>query len=464
MTLWGGRFAGASEPVLFRFGESFSLDRRLLPYELKASEAWAEALEQAGVLTERERREIVEALREIASRSCSDPRYVDGSHEDVHTFVEQRLQEKLGPLARKLHTGRSRNDQVATDLRLWLREASGDIRRRLGELRRALVDLARRDGQTPIPGYTHLQRAQPLLFGHFLLAHFERFGRDGARLRDASGRANFCPLGSGALAGCPFPVDRERIAARLGFAAPTANSLDAVSDRDFAVETLAALALIGVHLSQIGEDIVLFSTEEFGLIALDDEAATGSSLMPQKKNPDPAELLRARGGALAGPLVEMLSVLKGLPSGYNRDIQEDKRLLFGAVDTLSGCLEAACSLLRHIGVRSGRAAQAAASPFLCATEIADHLVRRGLPFRDAHEAVGRAVRAAEDRGLPLDRLPREEWERILPGLGEEVGPLFDVSAALQRRDVSGGTAPSRVRQAIALAETEMESVEKELNS
>ena len=446
--MWGGRFREEPDPGLARFSGSFGVDRRLLPHELAASEAWAEALEGAGLLSAGEREAIVSGLRWIGSQVESDPAFLEGEFEDVHTFVEARLTQRIGPVARKLHTGRSRNDQVATDLRLWARAATRDLRSRLVRLRGALLDLARRQGGTPMPGYTHLQRAQPILLGHFLLAHGERFARDSGRLKDAGVRADVCPLGSGALSGCAFPVDRERLARRLGFARPAGNSLDAVSDRDFVVEILSALALMGVHLSQLGEDIVLFATEEFGFFALGDAAATGSSLMPQKKNPDPAELLRARGAGLAGPLLSMLAVLKGLPSGYNRDLQEDKPLLFGAVDVARASLDAASVLLGHLVPRRDRMEEAASSPALYATEIADHLVRAGLSFRDAHEAVGRALRLAEDRGVPLDRLGVADWNAIHPGLGEAAGSLFDVRAALDRRGVVGGTSPERLGEAI----------------
>jgi argininosuccinate lyase len=448
MTLWGGRFREGPEPRFERFGESFSVDRRLLPQELRASEAWAEEIEQAGALTREERETIVAGLRWIAAQAASDPAFLEGAWEDVHTFVEAKLTMRVGPVARKLHAGRSRNDQVATDLRLWTRDALSGLGAGLAGLRGAILDLARRDGEAPMPGYTHLQRAQPLLFGHFLLAHSERFARDASRLKDAAARADACPLGSGALAGTALPIDRRRLALRLGFARPTANSLDAVSDRDFVAEILSDLALLGVHLSQLGEDIVLFATEEFGFLALSDAAATGSSLMPQKKNPDPAELLRARGAALIGAPVAMLSILKGLPAGYNRDLQEDKRLLFGAVDAALEALDIAALLLRHVSVRRERMRHAASSPGLYATEIADHLCREGVPFRDAHEAVGRAVRLAEDRGIPLDALGDADWNAVHPGLGAAAGRLFATPDALERRGTEGGTSPARVREAI----------------
>jgi argininosuccinate lyase len=426
------------------------VDIRLLPHELEASSAWAEALEQAGLLSGHEREMIISGLRWIADQASSSPSFVRGDYEDVHTFVESRLTEHIGPVARKLHTGRSRNDQVATDLRLWVREAVGLLRQGITRLRRALLDLAKREGDEPMPGYTHLQRAQPVLFGHFLLAHFERFGRDGARLCDAAARADACPLGSGALAGCPFPIDREFISQRLGFSRPTANSLDAVSDRDFVVEILGALALMGIHFSQLGEDIVILSSEEFGLLALDDEASTGSSLMPQKKNPDPAELLRAGGATQPGRLVSMLSVLKGLPSGYNRDLQEDKKLLFRAIDSARECLDAAAALVEHVSVSKERMREAVSAPGLYATEVADVLVRRGVPFRDAHEAVGRAVLEAEERGVRLDELTADQW-------GAERERFFDVSTALACRDVMGGTAPARFRSALEHAEALLEA-------
>lgn len=450
MTLWGGRFRSAPDAGLRRFGDSFAIDRRLLPHELTASAAWAEALEGAGVLTAPERSAICEALARLGARVEAEPDLATGDFEDVHSFVEAALTDALGPLARKLHTGRSRNDQVATDLRLWIREAGPRLAADIADLQRSLVDWARRDGATPVAGWTHLQRAQPVLFGHVLLAHFERFGRDGGRLADALRRADECPLGSGALAGCPFPVDRERLAGRLGFSRPTANSLDAVSDRDAAAELLSCLALLGVHLSQLGEDFVLWCSGEFRLVALDDAAATGSSLMPQKKNPDPAELLRARGGALAGPLAAMLAVLKGLPSGYNRDLQQDKVLLFGAVDEAGACLSAARDLIRHAALRREEALASARSPELYATEIADALVASGVPFRDAHAIVGRAVLQAEERGVPLSGLSREEWSLLHPALADAPA-LFDERRALDRRACIGGTAPEQVREAIETA-------------
>ncbi len=403
--LWGGRFEGAIDPRFDAFHRSLPFDRRLVVEDIVGSAAWARALGKAGVLSAAETRSIVAALAEIEVEVVTDPSLLERSPaEDVHAFVESSLATKVGDLAKKLHTGRSRNDQVATDLRLWMKHAARDVERALVDLCSALVALAEPNASLPMPGYTHLQRAQAITVGHALLAYVEMFARDRSRILDCVDRFDACPLGSGALAGTAYEIDREELARDLHFARATRNSLDSVSDRDHVAELMFACSLACVHLSRLAEDWIFFASNEAGFLELSDAVATGSSLMPQKKNPDSLELLRGKSGRSIGALTGFLVTLKGLPLAYDKDLQEDKEALFDAVDTARGSLEIAAIVVRNARFRADRCRSQASRGYLNATDLADLLVEHGVSFRDAHEKAGAAVRAGLERGVELEEL------------------------------------------------------------
>jgi len=450
--MWGGRFTGQSDPLFRDLNDSLRFDFRLAGQDVRASIAWAKALARAGVITDDERDRLVEGLKAVGAAAAKDPEAIARApDEDVHSWVEARLIDRVGDLGKKLHTGRSRNDQVATDLRLFVRD---EIAARLDELREAqaaLLRLAEREIDTPFPAYTHLQRAQPVLLAHWCLAHVEALERDAERLDDAARRANRCPLGAAALAGTAYPIDRNALAADLGFDGATANSLDTVSDRDFVFETLAACALAGVHLSRLGEDLIIYSSAEFGLLEMSDAVTSGSSLMPQKKNPDAMELLRGKAGRLIGALVSLAVMLKGLPASYNKDLQEDKEPLFDAMRTLSLCLRVVPPTMDGATVDRARARDAATGGYANATELADYLVERGAAFRDAHEIAGRAVRIAIDQACNLENLPLEAFRDLDDRIDERVYDRLSLESVLGRRDVVGGVAPNRVRDALDAA-------------
>jgi argininosuccinate lyase len=449
-TLWNGRLAAALDPAFARLNASLAFDRRLARQDVAGSLGWTRALARAGVLS------AAEAEQLAAGLSAIDQEFADGrfefapGDEDIHTAVERRLAERIGPLAGKLHTGRSRNDQVATDFRLWLLGAGRGLDARLHALQAALVARAAADFGIVLPGYTHLQPAQPVLLSHWWLAPFWALARDRERLAELLARTAVLPLGSGALAGTAFAIDREALARDLGFAAVSENSLDAVADRDFAAEFLFWAALLGVHLSRLAEALIIFATAEFGFVALSDAYATGSSLMPQKKNPDALELVRARSGRLIGLLTGLLATLKGLPSAYDKDLQEDKPPVFEATDTLEAVLPVVTGLLAGLQVNPARM-RAALGPALFATEAADYLVARGLPFRAAHHAVARAVARAEALGLALDVLPLAEWQALAPECDAGLFSVFDPERAVARRTAAGGTAPEAVAAQLAHA-------------
>jgi len=449
--LWGGRFDREPDKAFYDFQRSLPVDRRLLPYEIAVDCAWAKGLAAAGLLAHEEAEEMLAVLKAIGGRASSEPAWLDASGaEDVHHFVEAALVERLGPLGWKLHTGRSRNELIAADFRLFVKDAAAGQERRVAALIESLAGQAERNLDVPLAGMTHLQHAQPILLAHFLLAHAEGFLRDIARLRAAAASADACPLGSGALAGAAFPVDRQSLARDLGFSRITANSLDAVSDRDFALDYLFALAGIAAHLSRLAEDFVLFASQEFGYLSLPEEYSTGSSLMPQKKNPDAWELLRGKTGQIIAALAGLFITLKGLPSGYQRDLQEDKRPLFTAHDEVAAMLEITVGAVARTEFRAERLRCAAAGdPGLLATELADALVRRGVPFRRAHDAVGEILREAEKQGRAWTELPLEEMQRWAPELDASARTGITLEAALARRAVPGGTAPDAVRTALA---------------
>ncbi len=447
--LWAGRTEGKPDDLFRRFNDSLVFDRTLVREDIEGSIAWAKALERAGVLSTDERRSVVAGLKDILSAVLKDPATITtAADEDVHSWVERELIARVGELGKKLHTGRSRNDQVATDLRLWTARELVARKAELKRVMRALLDLAEREKDTVLPGYTHLQRAQPLLFAHWCLAYVEMFRRDADRLNDALDRVRISPLGSGALAGTAYPIDRDALAADLGFSAATANSLDAVSDRDFVVETLAASALCAIHLSRMAEDMIFYATSEAGFIELPDAFTSGSSLMPQKKNPDALELIRGKTGRQIGNLMTMLVTLKGLPLAYNKDMQEDKEPLFDAMEHLSMCLQVLPPMLTGTKVNRERTMAAAIGGYSNATDLADYLVRQGVPFREAHHQVGRIVRDAIHEKRNLDELSVETLQRHAPKIEKDVYTSLTIGASLGKRSVEGGTAPTSVESAI----------------
>ena len=453
--LWGGRFNEPTNALVHRFNASIGFDVRLYDEDITGSVAWAAALHDARLLSAAERDTLIDGLEQVRAEFAAGRFVILPDDEDIHSAVERRLTEIVGPVGGKLHTGRSRNDQVATDFRLWLMRACAHLDGQLADLQRALIVSAEGALNLPMPGYTHLQHAQPVTWGHWALAHFWPLARDRERFAAARRSAAVLPLGAAALAGSAFPIDRAALAARLSFGDVTANSLDAVSDRDFAAEFLFAAALLGVHLSRLAEQLILFSSAEFGFVRLADAYSTGSSIMPQKKNPDTLELTRGKSGRLIGHLTGFLATLKGLPSAYDKDLQEDKEPVFDAADTLELALPVMAGLLRTLELRPERmAAQLEAG--LLATELADYLVRRGLPFREAHHVVGRVVRLSEERGVALTELGLAELQAISPHFGPDVAEALTVNAALAARDLPGGTGPGAVRAQLAAARAALE--------
>jgi argininosuccinate lyase len=449
--MWGGRFAAGPAPEMERVNRSLGTDRRLWRQDVAGSRAWASALAAAGVIAPAEAAALRDGLDAVEARlaAWSEAEWHAAPEEDVHTLVERLLGEEAGSVAGKLHTCRSRNDQVATDFRLWALEATRALDAGLREVQRALAEQARAQADTVMPAYTHLQRAQPVSAAHWLLSHAWPLARDRERLADAVHRVSVLPLGSGAVAGCPFPIDRVLLKESLGFRAVSANSVDAVADRDWVAELLFVAAMAGVHLSRLAEDLILFATAEFGFVRLADRFSTGSSLMPQKRNPDALELARGKAGRLIGDLTGMLALLKGLPSGYNKDLQEDKAALFSAFDALADVLPAVAGTVRSLTFDAKRCGAAVDSAMM-ATDVADFLVRAGMPFREAHGAVGRLVRAAEGLGCPLGALPRELFVQVSPLFADaDLEALFDARASVEARAAAGGTSRASVEAQLA---------------
>jgi argininosuccinate lyase len=460
--MWGGRFDRAPDASFYEFERSWHFDRRMLPQELALDRAWARAIATAGILTDDEARRIVAALDEIEARAKTDAAWLDASTaEDVHHFAESALIEKLGSLGAKLHTGRSRNEMVATEFRMYVKAAVRELRAALASLMRAASTHAKKSLGIPIPGTTHMQHAQPLLLSHWLLAHGEAFYRDSERLAAAAAAADVCAMGSGALAGSAFPIDRKALAHDLGFSRISANSLDAVSDRDFAIEFLAATATIAMHLSRLSEDMILWASTEFAFVELPDEYSTGSSLMPQKKNPDSWELIRGKTGRVYGSLFALLTTTKGLPSSYQRDLQEDKEPLFAAYDQALAMVKIAAGALAATKFREARLREASQDPALVATEVADYLVAQGVPFREAHEIVGKALRACEQEGKSIREMPLDKLTPFSPAFGRDLGTVLTLESALARRGVAGGTAPGAVRAALAEFEARTAKLEEQ---
>lgn len=447
--LWGGRFSTEADPLFTEFSDSLPFDWQLLEADIRGSLAYARALERAGVLSGSERRRLELGLRRILEEHNKNPLEVVRSRaEDVHTYVEQALEKKIGSLALKLHTGRSRNDQVATDLRLYLIDKNRGIEESLNRLLEAIAALAEKSGAAILPGYTHLQQAQPVLFSHFLLAYGEMLLRDRLRLRQATARTRVCPLGSGALSGTIYNVNRERLARELGFDSASDNSMDAVADRDFVLDFLFFASTLLVHLSRLAEDLILYNSAEFGFVRLPDSISSGSSLMPQKKNPDALELIRGKTGRVFGHLVALLTVLKGLPMTYNKDMQEDKEGLFDAVRTVEGSLTMMTLVLTRIEIRSDRMRKANDYGHLTATELADYLVAKEMPFRKAHELVGRIVLRASELGVTLQELSLGEYRRFSPLFAPDLYRVLAPERSIARRRERGGTAPHEVGRAL----------------
>ncbi len=448
--LWGGRFSGETDPTMGRLNASLPFDWRLWDADITGSVAWARAICDAGLLSTEERDHIVSGLRALRTEIAGDPQgaFSGVADEDIHSYVERRLTERLGAVAGKLHTGRSRNDQVATDTRLWLKDELDSLNAALGSLIGAAAGRAEAELDVLMPGYTHLQPAQPIRWSHWLLSHAWAWTRDRERLADLTHRVDVLPLGSGALAGCPFTVDRAALARELGFSRVGQNSIDAVSDRDFVAETLFWAALLGVHLSRFAEDLILWSTREFGFVSLSDAYSTGSSLMPQKKNPDALELIRGKAGRLVGAQVGLLTTLKGLPSAYDKDLQEDKEPLFDALDTLELMLPVAQGVLDTLDIHADRM-RAALTDELLATDLADTLVRAGVPFRESHHLVGQTVQEAERLGCALRDLPIETLRSISPAFDERVAEVWDFDRSVEQRAGIGGTSRAAVEAQIA---------------
>lgn len=456
--LWGGRFTEKPDETFAEFNDSFRFDRRLFVADVSASIAHANGLAGIGILSAEEAAAIKDGLTQMLADEAASDSYFDGSDaEDVHSFIEGKLIEMIGDAGRKLHTGRSRNDQVATAFRLWTRFEIDVITRHVRDLQAALIRLADRHEDAIIPGYTHLQRAQPVLFAHWCLAYFEMLRRDAERLSDARKRVNILPLGSGALAGSGFPVDRNAVANELGFDGISANSLDAVSDRDFAAEVAGICSLIMVHLSRLAEDMIIYCSTEFGFLTLSDSVSSGSSLMPQKKNPDALELLRGKAGRVFGHQMSLLATMKGLPLAYNKDMQEDKEAMFDTVETVHISLRAAAIVVENTTLNEERALEAATHGYLNATELADYLVKKGIPFRTAHETVGRAVLYAISQGKELGELTSEEFKQYSNAIEADVAKALSIDETLAAKKVFGGTSPSGVAKQLAAAKIYLEA-------
>ena len=447
--MWKGRFSEPTAALLQQYSESISFDWRLWRYDLEGSIAHSAALEKAGLISLEERVQIVTGLRAIGVEIEAGTFQFKTELEDIHMNIEAELTRRIGASGAKLHTARSRNDQVALDLRLYSRAECDALAGLLRDMQRALVELADANREVIIPGYTHLQRAQPVFFAHHLLAYVEMFDRDLGRIADTRSRMNVLPLGSGALAGSTIVLDRELVARLLDFPGVTQNSMDAVSDRDFAVELLAALSVVAMHLSRLSEDVILWASSEFAFLTISDAYTTGSSLMPQKKNPDVAELTRGKTGRVYGNLLALLTTLKGLPMTYNRDMQEDKEPLFDSIDTVKAALTIFAGMLRNSRVNTDACAAAVADPLLLATDLADYLVKRGVPFRQAHEVIGRAVALSAERNAPLPQLPLADYQSLSPVFAEDLFQVFLLVPAMSAREAIGAPSPSNIAAQLA---------------
>jgi argininosuccinate lyase len=464
MKMWSGRFRQPLDPQFERWQRSFDFDRRLLSYELAASGAHARALKNVGILSADELISILEGLQQIGETAAGSKGFVeDDEAEDVHHFVEKQLVARIGDLGYKLHSGRSRNEQIATDLRLYVRAAIDELRKELAEVCGVFTDRAEQAGNAAMPAYTHLQHAEPVLVAHWLLAYVEMFLRDADRLADCRKRLNVCPLGSGAVAGATLPLDRAFMAEELDFAGPTANSIDATSDRDFVLEFVNVLSLLGLHLSRWAEEMIIFSSQEFGFVQLPEAYSTGSSAMPQKKNPDLLELVRGKTGRVIGSAAALVVAMKGLPLAYNKDLQETQEPLFDAADTVLSILPLVAGWMKAVQFDHERMNEAAQSGFMNAWAAATYLVKRGVPSRLAHEQIGKAVRLCVEKQCELQDLMLEELRTVNPAFDESFYDCLKLASVLATHDVVGGTAPARVRQGIGAARKRIESLREEVN-
>lgn len=465
MKMWSGRFRRPLNSEFEQWQRSFPFDKRLLPQEIAASAAHARALAQVGVLSSAELKSLLDALAHVKHAAAGDPHFLEDSEaEDVHHFLERRLVELTGDIGLKLHAGRSRNEQIATDLRLFVRAAIDELQNRLIELVETILDKAKKSGDQAMPAHTHLQAAEPVLVAHWLLTYAEMLLRDHARLGDCRQRLNYCPLGSGAIAGATLPLDREAMAVELGFTAPTANSVDATSDRDFAIEFVQTASLLGIHLSRWAEEMILFSTREFGFVRLPETYSTGSSAMPQKMNPDALELIRGKAGRLAGAVTALLMTCKGLPLAYNKDLQETQEPVFDAADTSLQCVKNAIGVMRECEFDFARMGAAAECGFMNAMAAATYLASKGVPFRTAHESIGKAVSFCLDRGCELADLKLEELQQFHAAFDRDFYSAITLGAVLGCHDVPGGTAPARVRAALENLEQRIRSLQEALHA
>jgi argininosuccinate lyase len=464
MKMWSGRFRQALDPQFERWQRSFDFDRRLLKYELAASAAHARALKTAAVLSSNELISILEGLQQIGEMASSNDSIEDDEAEDVHHFVEKQLVARIGDVGYKLHSGRSRNEQIATDLRLYVRAAIDELRKELAEVCGAFAERAERSGSAAMPAYTHLQRAEPVLVAHWLLAYVEMFLRDAERLADCRKRLNVCPLGSGAVAGATLPLDRVLMAEELDFDSITANSVDATSDRDFAVELVNTLSLLALHLSRWAEEMIIFATQEFGFVTLPEAYSTGSSAMPQKKNPDLLELVRGKAGRVIGSATALMITLKGLPLAYNKDLQETQQPLFDATDTTLALLPLVSEFIKMTEFEHQRMSEAAQSGFMNAWAAATYLVARGVPSRIAHEQIGKAVKLCVEKNCELEDLTLEELRDLNPAFDESFRDCLKPAAVLAIHDVVGGTAPARVQKAIVAAKKKIQGLREEVHA
>ena len=460
MALWGGRFTQAADQRFKQFNDSLRFDYRLAEQDIVGSVAWSKALVTVGVLTAEEQAQLEEALNVLLEDVRARPQQIlESDAEDIHSWVEGKLIDKVGQLGKKLHTGRSRNDQVATDLKLWCKDTVSELLTANRQLQSALVETAQNNQDAVMPGYTHLQRAQPVTFAHWCLAYVEMLARDESRLQDALKRLDVSPLGCGALAGTAYEIDREQLAGWLGFASATRNSLDSVSDRDHVLELLSAAAIGMVHLSRFAEDLIFFNTGEAGFVELSDRVTSGSSLMPQKKNPDIAELVRGKTGRVYGALTSMLTTMKGIPLAYNKDMQEDKELTFDAIDTVKGCIALFTGMVSTMSFRKEIMEKSAKNGFTNATDAADYLVNHGVPFRDAHGIVGRLVLLCIDRGIALDDLTLEEYKEISPVFEEDIYEAISLKTCVEKRLTIGAPGAEAMKKVIMLEKKYLEEAE-----
>lgn len=452
MKLWGGRFTKETDQLVQNFNESLSFDQKFYRQDIRGSIAHVKMLAKQGILSEKDRDDVIRGLEGIREDLDSGKLTIstDSGYEDIHSFVEGTLTERIGEAGKRLHTGRSRNDQVALDMKLYIRDEIDELDGLTEGLLREILEIMEKNTETYMPGFTHLQKAQPITLAHHMGAYFEMFSRDRSRLCDIRSRMNYCPLGSGALAGTTYPLDREYTASLLDFAGPTLNSMDSVADRDYLIELLAALSTISMHLSRFCEEIIIWNTNEYRFVELDDSYSTGSSIMPQKKNPDIAELIRGKCGRVYGALVSLLTTMKGLPLAYNKDMQEDKELTFDAIDTVKGCLSLFTGMLSSMTFRNDVMEASAKRGFTNATDAADYLVNKGVPFRDAHGIVGQLVLLCIEKGIALDDLPLEEYKEISPVFEEDVYEAISMKTCVDRRQTLGAPGPEAMKKVIAI--------------